>query len=934
MKARLPADEVERIRQLREAEILDSALEPAYDAIVKLAAEVCEVPIAAVSLVDEDRQWFKASVGLDVNQTPRDWAFCAHAILEPEVTLMTPDARFDARFADNPLVTGPTDIRFYAGVPLQSGNGRALGTLCVIDRKPRSLTENQLRLLEALAKHAAAMIETRINVNRLNKSERARRETERRFEVLADQAPVMIWTGDGEGRIEYANRRALAFSGQSLTEWHRDGWLALVDPEDRERVEGEMRRLPQGEPLELETRVRSADGGYRWVMFSYSPRFDEQGKYEGFIGICVDITERKLAEEKIAQAARMKSEFLCNMSHEIRTPMNIIIGMSGLLLDSALTEDQADHAHTIQRGAESLLGIINGVLDFSKLEAGKLELDPEDFSVEAVAEDIVEFFAHAASKKGLELTCSVATEVPGWARGDKCRLRQILTNLIGNALKFTEEGEVSLEVNLVGQPAGHKVVRFAVQDTGLGISPETQRHLFQAFTQADGSTTRRYGGSGLGLAISKRLAEMMGGTIGIESELGKGSRFCVELPFDEPLAPKPPETGSVCDLTGIRVLLVDEKKCERAMVKGYLASWGMNAEISENGLQAIAKLREAVAAGVPYGLIVLEGGLTGMTGTDVARIVASDQRISATPVVMLTSAEERTGLLPAQKIGRLTLLTKPVRKPLLHRAIVRSLTLGLSNPSNARAPVPALREGLRRGAVPKRRTKLLLVEDNSDNQKLVIRLLEKHDFVCDVAANGLEAVKKFSEQSYLAVLMDCQMPLMDGFDATRAIRKYELEDRRRTPIVALTAHALPEDRQRCLAAGMDDYVSKPIKERCLLEAIERCLPALARTASGQEPTVERIQVQAKPGLEDLIPGYLCNRKHDAMALAEALRSHNLPAVKVIGHGMKGSGAGYGFPAISEMGAALERCAMAEDVAGIDQQIAELTDFLSRLEVTY
>ena len=933
MKARLPSAEVERIELLREAEILDSAPEPSYDAIVKLAAEVCEVPISIVSLVDEDRQWFKASVGLDVNQTPRDWAFCAHAILEPDATLMTPDARFDPRFADNPLVTGPPNIRFYAGVPLRSGNGHALGTLCVIDCQPRSLTKNQLQLLEALAKHAAAMIETRINVNRLNQSERARRETERRFEVLADQAPVMICTGDAQGRLEYANRRGLAFCGKSLAEWRRDGWLSLIDPQDRERVEREVGGLPQGESIELETRARNADGGYRWVMLSYSPRFDEGGKYEGFIGICVDITERKLAEEKMAQAARLKSEFLCNMSHEIRTPMNIIIGMSGLLLDSGLTDDQTDHAHSIQRGAESLLGIINGVLDFSKLEAGRLELDPEDFSIEAVAEDIVDFFSHVASKKGLELTCSVASEVPGWARGDKCRLRQILTNLIGNALKFTEEGEVSLEVHLVEPRADRKTIRFAVRDTGIGISPDIQGHLFQAFTQADGSTTRRYGGSGLGLAISQRLADMMGGGIVIESAPGEGSVFCLELPFDEPLTPRPSENDSECPLTGIRVLVVGEQRCERALVKEYLASWGMIPESAENGLQALAKLREAAVSGRAYGLIVLDNELAGMNGTDVVRIVTSDPIISATPLIMLTSAEDRKGLLLAQEIARLTLLTKPVRKPLLHRTIIRSLTLGRSAPSIARVPMPAKREGWKGGPAPPRAAKLLLVEDNSDNQKLVMRLLQKHGYVCDVASNGLEAVKKFSEQSYLAVLMDCQMPLMDGFDATRAIRKHELEERRRTPIVALTAHALPEDRKKCLAAGMDDYVSKPIKEGCLLEAIERWLPALAETAPSREPAA-RIQVRARPGLEDLIPGYLSNRRQDLMALAEAHGAHNLSAVKVIGHGMKGSGAGYGFPEITELGAALERCATAADVAGIEQKIADLTDYLARLEVAY
>ncbi len=751
-------------------------------------------------------------------------------------------------------------------------------------------------------------------------------------QLVIDAVPNGILVVDHSGVITLANTTALKMFGYERQELVGQAVEVLL-PESARTVHPSYRPIffanpharPMGAGRELFA-VRK-NGSEFPVEIGLNP-IELHGETSVVCSIA-DITERKRTEQKVTQVAQMKSEFLANMSHEIRTPMNVLIGMSGLLLETELTPDQADYAETIRKGAEALLAVVNGVLDFSRLESGELEADPEDFSIDAVAEDAVEFLGEQAARKGLQLTCFVNSDVPAWVRGDRGRLRQILTNLVGNAIKFTENGEVSLRVTLIDQTADQYVARFEVSDTGIGIAPEVQGRLFQAFTQADPTTTRKHGGSGLGLAISRKLAQMMGGSIGVESQLGRGSTFRLELPYGQPLSAPRPEP--VPDLAGVRALVVDDVESNLTIVTQHLEAWAMSPEIARDGMEAISKLREASQNGTPYGLAIIDCGMPGLSGVDIARLMGADPRIASTPLIMLTSYDDRSDLRAARDAGIHWFLTKPVRKQLLRRMIVRALEHQAA-PSGT-PPEPArqrARAVLPPATAPHVKARLLLVEDNEDNRRLAVRLLEKHGYTADIATDGAEAVRQFAQHRYSAILMDCQMPTMDGFQATGAIRRFEEHTRTRVPIIAMTAHAFVEDREACLAAGMSDYLPKPIIEGHFISTIDKWVRMSAAAFNERGP----IRVRAKPGIESLVPAYLTNRYDDLHELIAAIDRADHAAARTIGHGMKGSGAAYGFAPIGEIGRNIERCAARRDSNGIKDQITSLQDYLNRLEVSY
>ena len=652
---------------------------------------------------------------------------------------------------------------------------------------------------------------------------RSERELQQTLSLLA---ATLESTADGilvvepDGRISSANRKFAEMCGLPLTALEAqpaDHALAPVLDQlaDPDAFVGTISRLAGQPDAESDDTVIFRDGR---IFERYSEPQRVDGTVVGRVWSFRDVTERTRLEKELAQArdkalesSKLKSEFLATMSHEIRTPMNGVIGLTGLLLDSGLTETQQQYAHGVRTSGEALLGIINDILDFSKIEAGKLELETVDFNLADAVDDVATLVAESARAKGLELVAYCQPEVPTMVRGDVGRLRQILLNLASNAVKFTDKGEVVIRAGLSAPATAQSVpVRIEVIDTGIGIVPSAAERLFEPFSQADASTTRRYGGTGLGLAISRRLSEAMGGTIGVDSVPGHGSTFWVELPFAGAAVAEPKPVMSP-GLAGLRVMVVDDNETNRLVLGAQLLAWDITADVAPDGSVALDRLRRAADAGHPYDLALLDMAMPGMNGLELARTVTTDPTLRSVRLILLSSLI--VGSEEAARAGFRACLMKPARLSQLHDAILRAIA-----PPAVKPPVaPPLPSGahLTRG-------RLLVVEDNAINQAVAKGIVAKLGFDCDVAGNGVEALQALARRRYDAVLMDCQMPEMDGFEATAEIRRGPAPTNC-VPIVAMTAGALVEDRDRCLAAGMDDYMAKPIKAGDLDAILSRVL---------------------------------------------------------------------------------------------------------------
>jgi two-component system, sensor histidine kinase and response regulator len=805
-------------------------------------------------------------------------------------------------------------------VPLRDPDGRIIGTMGI----SRDLTE-RLRAEESL------------------------RESEALYHSLVEYLPQNIFRKDLDGRVTFGNQRYCATLGRPLADILGKNDYDFFPPElaaKYRRDDAEVVRT--GKSFETVEEHITGDGTKLYVQVVKTPVYGARGEIVGTQCIFWDVTERKRAEEELRQAkeaaeaaSRAKSEFLAKMSHEIRTPMNGVIGMTELALGTNLNPEQREYLEVVRTSAESLLSVINDILDFSKIEAGKLEFEEIDFSLRECLGQALNTLALRAAQKGMELAGHVAPDVPDALRGDPGRLRQVLLNLVGNALKFTKRGEVVVRVKVESASEALATLHFEVKDTGIGIPPEKQAAIFEAFAQADSSTTREYGGTGLGLTISARLVEQMGGRIQVESEVGKGSTFHFSARFG--MASDAALAAGAFDPTlvrGLPVLVVDDNATNRLILEEILANWGMRTTAAADGPAALAALEQAQAAGTPFALILLDGHMPGMDGFDLAERVRRLPGLARATIMMLTSGGQAGDAVRCRELGLAAYLTKPIRQAELWKAVLAAL--GTEAPA-----APADRTtGPDAGSRPLR---ILLAEDNPVNQMLAVRVLRQQGHQVRVVGNGREAVEAAAEGPFDLVFMDVQMPDMDGLTATAAIRQREGETDGHVPIVAMTAYAMKGDRERCLAAGMDDYLAKPIRARevarviaALAPAAEAPLPAAApEPADGRDGAAllrdvlnwdeALTQAGGDPDfLRDMSATFLGECPQWLADLRQAVDDGDAPRVRIVAHTAKGALTVLAARAAEAAAQRLETLGRAGDLSGGRDALAALAAEIERL----
>ena len=668
------------------------------------------------------------------------------------------------------------------------------------------------------------------------------------FESLVSNSPVAIVVMDPDEKIVSVNPAFEKLYGYTSDEVIGIVLDSLITTQDTLVEAARYSQEIMAGAIHGIVKRRRKDGTLVDVELSGVPII-VAGERLGGLALYHDITELEQARHEAEQANRAKSEFLANMSHEIRTPMNGVMGMLELALDTQLTSEQNDYLQTSLHSAEALLSLLNDILDFSKIEAGKLDLEAINFSLRNAVEDVAYTLAKRAQDKGLEMACLVDPDLTTNLRGDPGRLRQILVNLVGNAIKFTHQGEIVIRAEPLDQKDDYVTVHFSVQDTGVGIPYERQAAVFERFTQADGSTTRTYGGTGLGLTISKQLVEIMGGTIGLESKPGVGTTFWFDLKFGK----QPPEKrGTTAPLTlgpvnlfQARVLVVDDNQTNRMVLTKNVEALGSRVDSVSSGAKALESLRNEHRAGDPYHIVLLDMQMPGMDGEQTARAIKSDPSVKDVKIIVLTSMGQRGDAIRLEALGCSGYLLKPVKQQMLFDAVVAVL-------SRTQDSAPGLITRHQLSEKRKLGLRLLLAEDNPINQKLAIVLLQKAGYSIDAVDTGMLALEKVQANPYSAVLMDVQMPDMDGLEATRQIRAWEQGTDRHIPIIAMTAHAMPRDRERCLESGMDDYISKPLEPRVLLNVLDRWTQ---NSFSKKENAVRNMRDDSSAGKQNLTNGF-------------------------------------------------------------------------------
>ena len=801
-------------------------------------------------------------------------------------------------------------------------------------------------------------IESIRDISDLRKAEERLKAAYEFSQKLLETAATAIFTVDAECRVTTVNKAFCDITGYSEGEvvgrscnvFHGatcSNGCSLLDSESEESI------------LHQECGIQSKDGRRLTIIRNAQLIRDESERITGGIESFVDVTEqveaRHQAEENAAtlktyteelvmknieldralaaaeEAARTKSQFLANMSHEIRTPMNGIIGMTGLLFDTDLNPEQREYANTVRTCADSLLSLINDILDFSKIEAGKLDIEILDFDLRTTVEDVIDILAPRAQAKDLEFTCMVDPEVPSLLRGDPGRLRQILVNLAGNALKFTEQGEVGVRAALERETDTRVTIRFTVNDTGIGIPEDRRDRLFRSFSQVDASTTRKYGGTGLGLAISKQLTDMMGGQIGVESREGQGSTFWFVLELEKQAGDAAPPEMPV-SIRDKRVLAVDDNATNRAILRTQLTAWGCRVAEAADAEQTLTLLQEAAEVD-PFHLVLLDKQLPDRDGDRLGQEIKDNPRLSSLPLVMITSAGQRGDAVQMKKIGFAAYLTKPVKQSHLYDC----LTTVLGHSAKPEEPSPrALVTRHTLAEARKRKARILLAEDNVVNQKVALHVLQRLGYHADAVANGKEALEAVELIPYDLILMDCQMPEMDGFEATREIRRRE-GTARHTPIIALTAHVMKGDRDKCLESGMDEYLPKPIQPEELATVVQRWIkteppPGQSSALESAQPVkLERLYETAdgdEAFVQELIALFLKDTEARLSQLKQFLQQGDAEKARREAHTVKGACANFGADRMANIADSFRRLAHIDD---LQQAAAEMESLEAEFE---
>ncbi|MCP4352375.1 MAG: response regulator [Desulfobacterales bacterium] len=773
--------------------------------------------------------------------------------------------------------------------------------------------------------------------NERKRFHRILKDSEKRFRTIIENSGDIIYRTDPNGFITYINPACERLIGYKQEELLGSFFLDIIAPSHRELAMslGQKQWNEQTLSSYQEQKMLTKSGEERWISQMTSLQVNE-GRVDGYQAIVRDIHEKKCAEQETLrakdaaeEATKAKSQFLANMSHEIRTPLNGIVGMANLLSDTELTTEQYEYVDILLNSSDTLLELINDILDYSKIEAGKLLLEPIPFDLHTVMEETLDMLAPRADEKGIEI---ILRYVPGVARrftGDAGRIRQILLNLVNNAIKFTERGHVLVNVECEETDHNHMLLRISVEDTGIGIPGDKLEHIFRHFSQADASTTRKYGGSGLGLAITKQLVDLMDGTISVKSKLGEGSLFSFTLPLLPGPAPDVSVDPAKPELKNLRILIVDDNSVNRRILEEYLAKLELPSDSAASGKEALVLLRAAHEAGVPYNIVLMDYLMPEMDGEVLAQNIKADSEIAGTVLIMLTSAAQRGDVQRMANAGISAYIVKPVRDSQLAEILSsawadwnREIPAGgIITSCTQRKPVSSKKEAEEISLILD--TRVLLVEDNVANQKAGAWMLEKIGCHVDTASNGLEAIKKLGESSYDIVFMDLQMPEMDGYEAAKEIRTREKASEFRLPIIAMTANVMKDSREECMEVGMDDYISKPVRKDELVKMLLHWLKLEKKVEYSSEKTEQSAHSEEPESLvfnsedalsrydreldilKEIIDDYLHAVPDQLKAIRSSLEEEDLAATSEVAHSLKGGASYIGAERLRDVASEIE-----------------------------